>query len=234
MNTEKQHRVGAIIVASGESKRMRGVDKISTNLAGKPLIQWSLECFERSSHIDEIVLVLSKKNIGFARKLIRSQHWGKTKICLGGLKRQDSTKAGLHDLHHCDFVVVHDGARPCISDHVLESGITKAFEFGSAVAAVPVTDTIKSAGPFLTVLNTHDRAGLWAVQTPQIFTYEVLMRAFKAPHIKATDESTLVEAMGNLVQLYESSPKNIKVTTKQDLFLAESILLARRAPTHRV
>ncbi len=231
MNTEKP-RCGAIIVASGSSTRMRGADKITANIAGKPLIQWSLECFERSRHIDEIVLVLSKKNIGFGRKLIRSQHWKKTKICLGGLQRQDSTNAGLNDLHKCDYVIIHDGARPCISDQILESGIMKAFEYGSAVAAVPITDTIKSAGPFLTVLKTHERTGMWAVQTPQIFRYDILMRAFKAPRIESTDESTLVEATGNLVQLYESSPKNIKVTTRQDLFLAEAILLLRTNPRH--
>jgi len=230
MNAEKRPRIGAIIVASGSSRRMHGMDKISANLAGKPLIQWSLECFERSKHIDEIVLVLSRHNISFGRKLIRSEGWEKVKICLGGLKRQDSTKAGLHDLHPCDFVVVHDGARPCITNQLLENGIHQAFRHGSAVAAVPAINTSSSVGADLSVIRMHDKLSTWDHQTPQIFGYDALKRAFEMPKTSATDEAGIVAALGERIRLYRSSYDNVKVTVQGDLARAEQILLLRQLP----
>lgn len=240
MSAGKHYRVGAVIVASGPSTRMHGVDKISTNLAGKPLIQWSLECFERSNCIDEIALVLSSQNIALGRKLIRENHMKKVKICLGGLQRQDSTKAGLHDLHKCDFVVVHDGARPCINEKLLHKSIFCAFNYGSAVPATKLTDALKR------VLNEHkntvhctlDKAGILAVQTPQVFQYDILKRAFEAKQeghtnlslspTSAVDESQLVEWLGEEVKLFIGPRDNIKVTEKFDLMVAEQILLSRQ------
>jgi 2-C-methyl-D-erythritol 4-phosphate cytidylyltransferase len=215
---------------------MGGEDKISVKLAGKPLVQWSVECLARSDRIGEIALVLSEKNLRLGEELIRSEGWKKVKLCLGDLRRQDSVKKGLDMLQACEFVIVHDAARPCITDRIVEQGIVCALEHGSAVAAAQITDTVKRViTENMTVYQTEDRRKLWTVQTPQIFRYDVLKQAYASEQkfqpytdVPITDESMLVEQMGVEVRLYASSRENIKVTEPVDLLLAGQILLSRR------
>ncbi|MEE9199005.1 MAG: 2-C-methyl-D-erythritol 4-phosphate cytidylyltransferase, partial [Dehalococcoidia bacterium] len=152
----------------------------------------------------------------------------KVSVCSGGRRRQDSARAGLSALGECGWVVVHDGARPCIEPDLLERGISHAMKHGNAVAALPVTDTIKSADAQGYVTCTLARRELWAVQTPQIFPFHQLKDAYDSNDQDATDDAALVERLGGSVKLYLGSYENIKVTTSLDLSLAEAILARRK------
>jgi 2-C-methyl-D-erythritol 4-phosphate cytidylyltransferase len=135
--------------------------------------------------------------------------------------------AGLSQLENCDWVVVHDCARPLVTADLIERGLTEARETGAAVAAVPVTDTIKMAGDDRIVHQTLLRQNLWAVQTPQVFRLDIIAEAYRQAKGEVTDDASLVEQLGYKVKLYMGAYDNIKVTTPDDLALAE-ILWQRR------
>lgn len=224
-NTKSKSRVCAIIVAAGESRRMNGVDKILTPLAGKPVLEWSIEAFQKNARIDRIILVNSQKNLAPVRCLVIDKKWSKVaEVCLGGERRQDSVAAGLKLLEQCDWVVIHDGARPLLTQDLIERGLAAAQETGAAVAAVPVTDTIKLAGDDRIVIETLPRSNLWAVQTPQVFRLNVLKAAYQQARRDVTDDSSLVEQAGGKVKLYLGSYANIKITTPHDLAVAELLI----------
>ena len=230
-NADGRVSVGAIILAAGLSQRMSGVDKTYAPLLGKPLISHSLDTFLKSPCIQRIVLVLAEPNLDRGRSLIDEKgNSEKVSVCAGGARRQDSARCGLTALGECQWVVIHDGARPCIDPDLLERGISHALEHGNAVAAVPVTDTIKAADGEGSVIRTLSRRDLWAVQTPQIFPYSQLKEAYKHVEEEATDDAALVERLGGRVKLYLGSYENIKVTTPQDLSMAE-LILSRREKT---
>ncbi|HJX12601.1 MAG TPA: 2-C-methyl-D-erythritol 4-phosphate cytidylyltransferase, partial [Dehalococcoidales bacterium] len=147
-----------------------------------------------------------------------------TEVCLGGKRRQDSVAAGLKRLKKCDWVIIHDGARPLVTVDLIERGLEAARETGAAVAAVPVTDTIKVVDSNETVYQTPLRHFLRAVQTPQIFRHDIIARAYARPDIDVTDDATLVERAGYEVRLYPGSADNIKITTRDDLARAELLL----------
>ncbi|MCZ6788593.1 MAG: 2-C-methyl-D-erythritol 4-phosphate cytidylyltransferase, partial [Chloroflexi bacterium] len=136
-------------------------------------------------------------------------------------------RLGLQALSPCDWVVVHDGARPCVEPELVERGLEEARKWGSAVAAVPVHDTLKSADSEGRVTSTVDREGIWAVQTPQVFPSETLREAHRQVDATATDDAALVEWLGRPVHLYTGSQANIKVTTSEDLLMAEAVLRHR-------
>ncbi|MFQ5934508.1 MAG: 2-C-methyl-D-erythritol 4-phosphate cytidylyltransferase [Dehalococcoidia bacterium] len=220
--------IGAVVLAAGLSQRMGGIDKPFALLRGRPLILHSLDVFQSCSHISQIVLVLAESSIDKAQKLVGEMVYSKSvSICPGGPRRQDSARNGLSALNECQWVVIHDGARPCIDLELLNGGICQAFEHGSAVAAVPVADTIKVADDQGYVVDTPPRRELWAVQTPQIFRFSELKRAYEQIDDDVTDDATLVERSGGKVKLYQGSPENIKVTTPHDLSIAEMILSKR-------
>ena len=223
-------RVGAIIVAAGQSRRMNGVDKVFLSLLGEPLLSYTLEAFHAVGPISDIVLVLSQANLERGKALVAERGFDKvTDVGLGGKRRQDSVRLGLERLSPCDWVVVHDGARPCVEPEVVERGLVEAWRWGSAVAAVPVQDTLKIAGVHGEVTATLDREGVWAVQTPQVFPWETLRRAHGQDGVTATDDATLVEQLGEVVHLYLGSSSNIKVTTSEDAWLAETVLRSHRS-----
>lgn len=225
MTTAKQETVTAIIVAAGASQRMAGVDKIFAPLGGIPVLSRTVAAFRQSPLINNIVLVVSRANMDAARTLFSENRWSKvTEICPGGERRQDSVAAGLAVIPPCDWVIVHDGARPLVTAGIIERGLEEARETGSAVAAVPVTDTIKLADDALLVQGTPPRRSLWAVQTPQIFQYNIIKEAYRQMKYEVTDDSTLVERAGYRVKLYMGSYANIKITTPQDLLLAEALV----------
>ncbi len=217
-----QQRVGAVIVAAGSSQRMGGVDKVFALLGGKPALARVIDAFQRCSPIDQVVVVVSEQSLEQCRRLVAEQGWSKvTDVCAGGRRRQDSVVAGLGRLSHCHWVVIHDGARPLLTEDLIYRGLTEVKETGAAAAAVPVTDTIKVAGDDRLVQQTPPRHNLWAVQTPQVFRFDIITEAYHQAKQEVTDDATLVEQLGYRVKLYMGSYDNIKVTTPDDLVLAE-------------
>ena len=218
-------RIGAVIVAAGRSTRMGGVDKTFALLMGKPLIAHTLDRFEESSVIEEVVLILADDSVQRGRHLVAERRYGKvTQVCGGGERRQDSVRNGLLALAPCDLVMVHDGARPCLDSAMLERGASVAREHGAAVAGMPVKDTIKRVGPDLAVEGTPERSRLWQAQTPQIFRYDLLMEAHQRCERDFTDDAAMVENLCHQVRMFEGSYENIKVTTSSDLVIAETFL----------
>ena len=145
---------------------------------------------------------------------------GAVSVCKGGERRQDSVLRGLERLGSCDLVVIHDGARPFITPELLDRGIAAALEEGAAIAAVPVKDTIKQSDDCDVVERTLPRDRLWAVQTPQIFDASVIREAHEKVKETVTDDSSMVEAIGHPVKVFQGSYFNIKVTTPEDLTIA--------------
>ena len=218
-------KVGAVIVAAGSSTRMGGVDKTFAPILGLPLVIHTIDQFESSPLVDQIVLVVAENSVGRARKLIQQRAYSKvTGICVGGLRRQDSVRSGLESLNGCEWVMVHDGARPCLDETILQRGLEAAFKYGSAVAGVPIKDTIKIVSPQQIVETTPDRSLLWAAQTPQVFRYQMLLDAHYAFDQDATDDAAMIESLGHPVKMYLGSYENIKVTTSEDLVIAEAFL----------
>lgn len=217
-----KEKATAIIVAAGSSERMGGVDKVFASLGGKPILARVLDAFEACPSVHQVVIVVSKQNLNRCRQLVAEKRWSKvTGVCPGGRHRQDSVAAGLSQLKNCNWVVVHDCARPLVAVDLIEQGLAEARETGAAVAAVPVTDTIKVAGDDKIVLQTLTRQNLWAVQTPQVFRFDIIAEAYRQAKGEVTDDASLVEQMGYKVKLYMGAYDNIKVTTPDDLTLAE-------------
>ena len=221
-------QVAAIIVAAGRGERMSGVDKVFALLAGKPVLAWAVDAFQQCPLVDRIVVVLAEHNLKRGRELVEKEGWSKVSdVCPGGEERQQSVAAGLSRLRDCRWVVIHDGARPLVTAAIIESGLEAAKETGAAVAAVPVTDTIKLASEEDFILGTPPRQRLWAVQTPQVFRFDIITEGHRKAIGMATDDSSLVERLGVSVKLYTGSYDNIKITTESGLALAE-VLLKRR------
>ena len=219
--------IGAIVVAAGSSSRMEGVDKTFAPLLGQPLITHTLDCFEQFLPITEIVLVLAAHSVATGRSLIRDRQYRKvSQVCAGGARRQDSVRAGLDALMPCDWVMVHDGARPGLNAALLQRGLeaVTASEYGAAIAGVPVKDTIKVVSEEGDVTATPPRETLWAAQTPQIFSYALLQQAHAQFTGEATDDAMMVESLGHKVRMFLGSYENLKVTTPEDLVVVEAVL----------
>lgn len=223
-------RLGVIVVAAGTSQRMGDIDKIYAPLASKPLLAHTLDMLEACDRVDTVVVAVHRQRLLEARDLVRQQGWQKVaQVCRGGMTRQDSVREALWRLGSCDWVAVHDGARPCAEPGLLARGIDAARATGAAIPALAVSDTVKRAGDDLRVLGTVERTGLYTVQTPQVFRYQLLWDAYQQPGDPASDDAGLVERLGATVQLYPGSADNIKVTNPGDLERAERILAGRRA-----
>ena len=218
---------GAIIVAAGSGTRMAGADKLFTEVAGQPLLAHAIAPFQECASIDRIVLVMAPLNLKRGRDLVERYGFTKaTALVKGGERRQDSVRLGLEALGGCDYVAVHDGARPLVTPELIARGLEAARETGAAAPALPIADTVKEAGPNGIVLRTLDRSRLWAVQTPQVFRYELLLRAHREITADVTDDAAMVEALGEPVRLFEGSRANIKVTTVEDLTLIKALTAA--------
>jgi 2-C-methyl-D-erythritol 4-phosphate cytidylyltransferase len=204
---------------------MGGIDKVLAPLAGRPVISYVLAAFDGCQSVDHIVLVVNEKSLKACRKLIAKEGLSKPiDVCIGGKRRQDSVAAGLKQLKDCGWVVIHDGARPLVTKELIEEGLKAAKETGAAVATVPVTDTIKVAHDDQVVLETPIRQNLWAVQTPQVFRFDIITEAYRKAKGEVTDDASLVEQAGYKVKLYMGSYDNIKITTTNDLLIAEVLL----------
>ena len=226
--------IGALVLAAGRSQRMQGIDKTFAPILGKPLILHTLAVFLDCLDIEKVVLVLPESSIEKARSLIEGiDNSDKLTFCAGGDRRQDSATKGLHALGPCAWVAVHDGARPCLSPDTLQTALSDARQHGSAVVAVPVTDTLKRADSHAFISATVSREGLWAVQTPQVFPFAVLQRAYREVSENVTDDASMVERLGVKIKLTPGSPTNLKVTNPADLQLAEMVLSSRLQAPHQ-
>jgi 2-C-methyl-D-erythritol 4-phosphate cytidylyltransferase len=214
----------ALLVAAGSGERLgAGRPKAFVVLAGRPMIEWSLAALRAAPSVSRIVVALPPDHEGGLE--------GVTAVP-GGVARSHSVRNALAAAGDCDAVVVHDAARPLASAELFEATIAALDGADAAIAATPVTDTVKQAGADLRVTATLDRSRLWAIQTPQAFRSHVLRAALDAPDevlAAATDDAALVEARGGIVRIVEAPPENLKVTTPLDLLVAEA-LLARRRP----
>jgi 2-C-methyl-D-erythritol 4-phosphate cytidylyltransferase len=222
--------VSALIVAAGKGSRMKiEQNKIFLEIRGKEIITRTIDVFENHVQIDEIVVVVNESDKDkLKEKYINSDNYKKVKkIVAGGAERQDSVENGLKALaENSDIVLIHDGARPFIEDTLIKKSIDAAKTHGAACLAVPVKDTIKKVDMDGFVDETLNRSRLWAVQTPQSFRIEVIKKAHeyaKKEGYLGTDDTFLVEKMGEKVILVPSSYDNIKVTTFEDIKLAENI-----------
>lgn len=234
----KGQKIAVIIPAAGSGSRM-GTKEVKTflKLKGKDLIQWTLEAFLQNDWVDQIVLVGRKQeqerfelllNNVREEKRVKGETCPHMSFAAGGSDRVESVYNGLgqlmEDIH---FVMVHDGARPLVTDEVIERSLEDMLEHNASVVCVPVKDTIKVATDDHFVDYTPDRSRLFSIQTPQSFERNLLLKAYEQGRIQglsATDDSGLVEAFGHPVKLTLGSYNNIKITTPEDLLLAERIL----------
>ena len=222
--------VTAIIVAAGKSERMGGgTDKAFLNLGSKPVVAWSLLAFEKNADIDSIVLVVRKDQLTAAKAVARMFGISKlAKVVSGGARRQDSVQAGLKEVDSdTRIVVVHDGARPCVSQEVISDVVKSARRGVASVTGCRIRDTVKIVEKGVTVSGTVDRAKYWAVQTPQAFPCSMIRKAYvgaEADRKEVFDDAQAVELLGEPVKICESEKPNIKITTREDLQVAAAIL----------
>ena len=223
-------RVNAIIVAAGEGKRMGpGEPKPLLLLAGKAILLHTLESFAHSSVGKAVVVVSERERSKFERSL-NSAKLGRLQWALqnGGVRRQDSVACGLAAVDaDCEIVVVHDAVRPLVSPALIDRSVEAAAKDGAAVAGVPVADTIKVVSPGRTIEATPPRDALWAIQTPQAFRLPLLREAHRRAEkerVEATDDAMLVERLGEKVVVVDGDRRNLKITTTEDLALAEALL----------
>lgn len=227
----------AIVLAAGNGSRMNsGVKKQFMDINGKPLIYYSLKTFQES-FIDEIILVTAKEDIEFCKfEVVKKYDFSKVKcIVEGGKERFNSVMHGMKMIDECDYVYVHDGARPLIDLETLERLQANAEEYGTAVAAVASKDTVKIVDNENFVISTPSRNTVWNIQTPQVFRHSILSEAYerlsmRLTHVAAddlhiTDDAMVVENFTTaMVKLVEASYKNIKITTPEDVEIAKIFL----------
>lgn len=225
--------LSAIIVAAGSSQRM-GFDKLLALLGDKPVLAHTLDSFEQTSGVHEIILVARAERLAEFQELVRQSAFKKVrKIVAGGAQRHDSVRAGLEQLSpEVSYVAVHDAARPLVKPDQIEQVLALAREHGAAALAEPITDTLKRADENRFVTGGVAREGLYAMQTPQIFSRKLLVDAYArvaANNLSVTDEVSAVEHLGAKVLLVPNEECNVKITYPRDLLLAQSALTRRSA-----
>ena len=219
-------RCGAVIVAAGTASRMGGIDKVMAPLNGEPMIVRTVRTFQQSDVIDEIVVVTREDLIREIMELCTD--FPKVKaVVAGGRSRQESVQAGVHALSEkMELVAVHDGARPLVTWDVIDRVVRGANTYGAAVPGVAVKDTIKQIKGGI-VSGTPERDKLRAIQTPQVFDFDLLCAALKKAQQEGTvvtDDSLAVENLGMSVKIVTGDERNMKVTTPMDLKLAQMLL----------
>lgn len=217
---------GAVIVAAGTASRMGGIDKVMAELDGEPMILRTVRTFQNCDAIKEIVVVTREDLILSIMRLCAG--FDKVQaVVRGGDSRQESVQLGLNAMSSkVKLVAIQDGARPLITEAVIDRTVRAAHTYGAAAPAIPVKDTIKVVTGGV-VKETPDRAGLQAVQTPQVFDFDLLRGALKkanADGAAVTDDCSAVERLGMSVKIVEGDERNIKVTTPMDLKIAEMLL----------
>ena len=225
-------KVQTIVAAAGLGERLgKPVAKPLVPLGGKPLVAWCLEVFEACSLIESVILVVHPQRQKDFLAALESFSFKKIKhVIAGGQRRCDSVQNALGYLDSdTELTVIHDGARPFVTQRILTDAITEAQKHKAAIAAVPVKPTIKSVDlETKMIIKTLERQSLFEVQTPQVFQADVLREAYHNLQSAPTDDASLVEKLGIKVKVSDGSYQNIKVTTPEDLLLAEQILKERQ------
>jgi 2-C-methyl-D-erythritol 4-phosphate cytidylyltransferase len=217
----------AIVVAAGRSERMGGVDKVLAPLVGRPLLAWTLAAFKQCDAIERVVVVASEASLDRVDALVREWRFTKvTDIVPGGATRQASVRAGIDAAPGAAIVAVHDAARPLVTPELIARGVQLARATGAALCAIPSRDTVKDVEDRI-VRATPDRARMWLAQTPQVFDRALLLEAHERATDDATDDAALVEALGRDVHVYEGAASNVKITTPDDMIIAEALLRDR-------
>ena len=223
--------ISAIILAGGKGKRMGApVSKQFIEIKGKPIIYYTRKKFSENKKIDNIVVVLSKDEVVYFKENILEKYNLKVdNIVIGGTERQDSVYNGLKSLEdtNTDIVLIHDGARPFISDRIIDDGIKFAQVYGACAPGVMPKDTIKIKNESNFSVSTPDRGSLVAIQTPQVFKFNEILEChekIKINNIVVTDDTMVAEKFGYSVYLYDGEYTNIKVTTPEDLILGEKLI----------
>ena len=224
----------AIVLAAGQGKRMNSkVQKQFLELGGKPLLYYSLKCFQDSGMIRDIILVTGAESVPFCiEEIVEKYGLTKvTKVIPGGKERYDSVYEGLLSCENSDFVLIHDGARPFITEEIIRRGIQGVEKTGACVIGMPSKDTVKIADTQGYVAETPERSSVWTIQTPQIFEYNLIREAHEKIRCRdmsaITDDAMVVEQeTGVKIVLVEGSYKNLKITTPEDLDIAEIFLKA--------
>lgn len=221
--------ISAIVLAGGRGKRMNyHKSKQFIEIKGKPVLVYTLEKFIYNKNIDEVILVLPEDEVDYCKKEVLQRYSLKVdRIVIGGKERQDSVFNALEAMEKADIVLIHDGARPFISEKIIEEGIKYANIYGAAAPGVTPKDTIKIKNEDNISVDTPDRNTLVAVQTPQCFKYDEIYqchRKIKEENAIVTDDTSVVERYGHKVYLYEGDYTNIKITTPEDLILAERLI----------
>jgi len=223
--------ISAIILAGGKGKRMRSaISKQFIDIKGKPIIYYTLKKFSENKKIDNIIVVLPEDEVKyFKENILKKYELRINKIVIGGKERQDSVYNALKSLKNSstDIVLIHDGARPFISERIINEGIKFAEIYGAAAPGVMPKDTIKVKNEKNFSIDTPNRANLVSIQTPQVFKFDEILECHEKIRYngeKVTDDTMVVEKYGYSVYLYDGEYTNIKVTTPEDLILAERLI----------
>lgn len=221
---------GVVIVAAGTGSRMKkDINKQFIKLNDKEIIAHTIDKFYNNKNIDDIVVVIREDEEEYFNENIKDKYgFTNLKIAYGGKERQDSVFNGIKSLNkECEIVLIHDGARPFVTNDIIKRSIKEASEHNAIVVGVKVKDTIKVVSDNGNIMDTPDRSYLWCVQTPQVFKYDIITKAYEDAYDKdyyGTDDAMLVERIGYNVKMIEGSYNNIKITTQEDLEFGEQIL----------
>lgn len=235
--TDNAGKTVTLVAAAGRGERMgSGTRKQFLDLAGRPILARTIAVFEECPEVDAVVLVVAPEDVEYCwEKMVQPYRFAKvTRVVAGGPDRSRSVWLGLQTLDPCtELVLVHDGVRPLVPPNLVAEVIGAARHHGAAVLAVPVKDTIKEADAGGFVARTPERGQLWASQTPQVFEYGLLIRAYRRfleqEGAGSTDDAMLVEALGHAVKLVPGAYRNIKITTGEDLAVARALLESEEA-----
>lgn len=222
----------AVVVAAGNSTRMNGINKQTLLVDGVPVLIMTLKALERCDAVDEIVIAAREQDIPDFYSLIKEYEITKVKtITVGGDTRQKSVKNAVEKVScESEYLIIHDGARPFVTEDIILNTLSAAEQFGSAAAGVPSKDTVKVVNDRGEIISTPDRSTLRLVQTPQIFKKELYLKALNCVRgaEQFTDDCKLIEAYGGTVVITEGSYDNIKITTPEDIILAQAIIEKRK------
>lgn len=227
-------KVTAIIAAGGSGARMKDPGgKLFIELCGDPILALTIGAVGSSEIVDDIILTVPLDQIERVKTLVEKYSFKKVRhIIEGGATRQDSVYNGIQVVSpDTDILIVHDGARPFITKEIILEAVSETRAYKAVIVGMPVKDTIKTVKDDRLVTNTLDRELLWQVQTPQVFDLALIKEAYeraKRMGIKATDDARLVERLGEPVKMIQGSYENIKITTPEDITIAEAILRSRQ------
>ncbi len=220
----------AIILAAGQGKRMgANINKQFLTLLGKPVLYHTIKAFSDNENIDNIIVLCAESDMEYCKKyIIEKYDLKKVKALVkGGKERQDSVYNGLKAIESCDIVLIHDGARPFVTEEIINNGIKNAKKYGACTCGVKSKDTIKIKDKEGFAKETLNREDTFIVQTPQCFKYDIILNCheeLKKTNFEVTDDAMIVEKFNKKVYLYEGSYLNIKLTTPEDMIIGENIL----------